>query len=32
MVGVVLGVYIGLMSLTGAILVYRDELSAWIPG
>ena len=31
MVGVVLGVYIGLMSLTGAILVYRDELSAWIP-
>jgi uncharacterized iron-regulated membrane protein len=31
MVGVVLGVYIGLMSLTGAILVYRDELSGWIP-
>jgi hypothetical protein len=31
MVGVVLGVYVGLMSLTGAILVYRDELSARIP-
>lgn len=30
MVGIVLGIYIGLMSLTGAILVYRDELSAWI--
>ena len=31
MVGAVLGMYIGLMSLTGAVLVYRDELSAWTP-
>ncbi|MGH9612666.1 MAG: PepSY-associated TM helix domain-containing protein [Bryobacteraceae bacterium] len=31
MIGVVSGIYLGLMSLTGAVLVYRDELSAWIP-
>jgi uncharacterized iron-regulated membrane protein len=30
-VGVVLGMYVGFMSLTGAVLVYRDELSARIP-
>jgi uncharacterized iron-regulated membrane protein len=30
MIGVVAGIYIGLMSLTGAVLVYRDELSPWI--
>jgi uncharacterized iron-regulated membrane protein len=30
-VGMVVSLYIGLMSLTGAVLVYRDELSPWIP-
>ena len=30
MIGMVSGIYIGFMSLTGAVLVYRDELSAWI--
>ena len=30
-IGVASSLYIGLMSLTGAVLVFRDELSAWIP-
>lgn len=31
MLGMMASMYIGLMSLTGAVLVYRDELSAWMP-
>ena len=29
MVGAVAGAYVALMSLTGSIIVYRDELSRW---